>query len=238
VTALWSAPYDGQMRLAATLSALIMSAIVTLVTACGAGQTNLPQGATLLAESAQAMRGVTTTHFRFDVQGNTPTVQLRSAEGQLKQDGSAQGTGRVDEGRQTLEMPFVLIGDTLCLRPPTGPPQKLPASMIKTYFDPGSILNPDRGIAAVLASGQQGATTEAREQVNGVDTYRVQTKFPAQPLGALAPGLGITPDKTSEVWIAAQGFHLVKAQLPTSYGTVAAQFSDYGAPVQITSFCG
>ncbi len=177
------------MRLAATLSALIMSATVTLVTACGAGQTNLPQGATLLAESAQAMRGVTTTHFRFDVQGDAPGVQLRSAEGQLKQDGSAQGTGRVDEGRQTLEMPFVLIGDTLCLRPPTGPPQKLPASMLKTYFDPGSILNPDRGIAAVLASGQS-ATTEAREQVYGVDTYRVQSKFPAQPLGALAPGLG------------------------------------------------
>jgi len=144
----------------------------------------------------------------------------------------------VDEGRQTLEMPFVVIGDTLCLRPPTGPPQKLPASMIKTYFDPGSILNPDRGMAAVLASGQQGATTEAREQVDGVETYRVQTKFPAQPLGALAPGLGITPDKASEVWIAAQGFRLVKAQLPTSYGTVAAEFSDYGAPVQITSFCG
>jgi lipoprotein LprG len=224
------------MRLAATLSALIMSATVTLVTACGAGQTNLPQGATLLAESAQAMRGVTTTHFRFDVQGDAPGVQLRSAEGQLKQDGSAQGTGRVDEGRQTLEMPFVLIGDTLCLRPPTGPPQKLPASMLKTYFDPGSILNPDRGIAAVLASGQS-ATTEAREQVNGVDTYRVQTKFPAQPLGALAPGLGITPDQPSEVWIAAQGSQLVKAQLPTNYGTVAAQFSDYGAPVQITSFC-
>jgi lipoprotein LprG len=94
------------------------------------------------------------------------------------------------------------------------------------------ILNPDRGIAAVLASGT-GATTQAREQVNGVDTYRLQVKFPARPLGTLVPGLA--QDKTSEIWVAARGSRLVKGQFPTTYGMDTVQFSDFDAPVQITA---
>lgn len=234
MTALWSAPYDDGMRLVAPFAAVIMSLIIALVTACGGstGQaTNLPQGATLLADSAKAMRTVNTTRFAFDVQGDTPGVQLRSAEGQLTRDGSATGTAKVDEGRQLLELQFTIIGQDLYLRPPTGPVQKLPLSFAGTVYDPSIILNPDRGIAAALASGKD-ATTQEREQVDGVDTYRVQATFPAQPLGTFVPGLAT--DKPSEVWIAAEGSRLIKAQFPTTSGGITAHFSNYDAPAQIT----
>jgi len=233
VTALWSAPYDDGMRLAAPF-VLIMSLIIALVTACaGAGKTaNLPQGATVLTDSATAMKSVNTVHFAFDVQGNTPGVQLRSAEGQLTREGSAKGTAKVDEGRQLLELQFTIIGQDLYLRPPTGPVQKLPLSFAGTVYDPSIILNPDRGIAAALASGKD-ATTQEREQVDGVDTYRVQATFPAQPLGTLVPGLAT--DKPSDIWIAVQGSRLIKAQFPTTSGGVTAHFSDYDAPAQITA---
>ena len=233
MTALWSAPYDDGMRLAAPIVA-IMSLIIALVTACaGAGQTaNLPQGATVLTDSATAMKSVNTVHFAFDVQGNTPGVQLRSAEGQLTREGSAKGTAKVDEGRQLLELQFTIIGQDLYLRPPTGPVQKLPLSFAGTVYDPSIILNPDRGIAAALASGKD-ATTQEREQVDGVDTYRVQATFPAQPLGTLVPGLAT--DKPSDIWIAVQGSRLIKAQFPTTSGGVTAHFSDYDAPAQITA---
>jgi hypothetical protein len=82
-----------------------------------------------------------------------------------------------------------------------------------------------------LASGT-GPTTEAREQVDGVDTYRLQVKFPAQPLGSLVPQLA--QDKTSEIWVATQGSRLIKAQFPTTYGSATAHFSDFDAPVEIT----
>jgi lipoprotein LprG len=238
VTALRSAPYDGIMRLAAVFAALILA----LLTSCGgsggqqaalAHQPTLPNGATLLTDSATAMRAVTTTHFAINVHGNAPEVQLRSAEGQLIRDGSAQGTAEMDEGRQILELKFAVIGRTLYLQPPTGPVQQLPASMLSAYLDPRAILDPDRGIAAVLASGQ-GATTEDREQVDGVDSYRLRVDFPAQPLGTLVPGLGLVPGKTSEVWVAAVGSRLVQAQFPTKYGTAMVRFSDFNAPVQIT----
>ncbi|HEY6424249.1 MAG TPA: LppX_LprAFG lipoprotein [Pseudonocardiaceae bacterium] len=215
------------------LLAIVATLVVALVTSCTgtAGQTAaLPDGPRLLADSANAMRTVTTTHFTVDVQGNATGIQLRSADGQLTREGSAKGTAKLDEGRQILELQFVIIGNTLYLRPPTGPIQKLPLSLASAVYDPSAILNPDRGLAAVLASGT-GATTEAREQVDGVDSYRLAVKFPAQPLIALVPQLD--PDKTSEIWVATQGSRLVKAQFPTTYGTVTVHLSDYDAPVQI-----
>jgi lipoprotein LprG len=215
------------MRLVALFAALI----IALVTSCSTSGGQKTTAATLLAGSAAAMRAVSTTHFAVDVQGNAPGVQLRSAEGQLTREGSAQGTAKVDEGRQILELQFTIIGQTLYLRPPTGPVQQLPLSFAGAVYDPSAILNPDRGIAAVLASGK-GASTAAREQVDGVDSYRLQVTFPAQPLGTLVPG--VTGDHTSEIWVAAQGSRLLKAQFPLSYGSATVRFSDFDAPVEIT----
>ena len=214
--------------------AFIVALIIALVTSCSSGsgqQANLPQGASVLADSAKAMREVTSTHFTLAVEGNSPGVQLRSAEGQLTRAGSAKGVAKVDEGAQLLELQFVIIGQDLYLRPPTGPIQKLPLSFAGTVYDPSVILNPDRGIAGALASGT-GPTTETREQVDGVDTHRLQVKFPAQPLGSLVPELA--QDKTSEIWVAAQGSRLIKAQFPTTYGSATVHFSDFDAPVDIT----
>lgn len=221
------------MRLVTLLAALF----IALVTSCGGNggqqKATLPDGATLLASSATAMRAVTTTHFALAVQGNTSQVQVRSAEGELTREGSVKGSAKLDEGNQLVELPFVVIGQTLYLRFPTGPVQHLPAAALSMYFDPRSILDPERGIAAVLASGH-GASTEARERVDGVDSYRLTVNFPAQLLTTLAPGLGLSPDKPSEIWIATQGSRLVKTQLPTTYGMITFQLSDFDAPVTIT----
>jgi lipoprotein LprG len=227
------------------LVALFATLIIALITSCGASgeqktaglpspiAPTLPNGATLLTASAAAMRTVTTARFVVDVQGDAPTVQFRSAEGQLTREGSAKGTAKLDEGRQILELPFVIIGQTLYLHPPTGLVERLPASVLSEYFDPRAILDPDRGLASVLTSGQ-GATTKDREQVDGVDSYRVTVTFPPQPLHTLAPGLRLTPDKPSEIWVAAQGSRLLKAQVPTAYGTATVQLSDFDAPAEIT----
>jgi len=158
-----------------------------------------------------------------------PRTSLGHVEGAVAVE---KGTAKVDEGRQLLELQFTIIGQDLYLRPPTGPVQKLPLSFAGSVYDPSIILNPDRGIAAALASGKD-ATTQEREQVDGVDTYRVQTTFPAQPLGTMVPGLAT--DKPSDIWVAVQGSRLIKAQFPTTSGGITAHFSDYDAPAQITA---
>ncbi len=221
------------MRLAALPAVLLMSLIFALVTSCsGSGErATLPDGAVLLADSAKAMGTVTSTRFTIDVQDKVPTVPLQSADGRLTREGAAMGIAKVNQGGQLVELEFVILGDTLYLKVPPGPVQKLPLSFAGAVYDPSVILSPDRGIAAILASGT-GATTEAREQVNGVDSYHLTANFPAQPLGTLIPGPA--QDKTGDIWVAADGSRLVQAQFPATDGTITVRFSEFDVPVEIT----
>ncbi|MGH3751527.1 MAG: LppX_LprAFG lipoprotein [Pseudonocardiaceae bacterium] len=219
------------LRLLTLLAALVI-ALLTSCTAVQEQKPSLPDGAQLLTDSATAMRTVNSTRFAIDTQGTVPEIRLRSANGQLTREGSAKGTAKINQGGQVLELEFVILGDRLYLRPPTGPVQRLPLSFASAVYDPSVILNPDRGIASVLASGT-GATTEDREQVGGVDSYRLRVTFPAQPLGTLIPGPAL--EKTGQVWIAVQGSRLVQAQFPATDGTITVRFSEYDVPVEITA---
>lgn len=237
MTAVLSAPYDATMpRRHLRLLALLAALVIALITSCD-GSTeqgaDLPDGARLLTDSATAMRTVTSTRFNVDVQGNAPEIPFQSAQGQLTQEGSVKGTVNRNQGGQIVELDVVVVDDQLYLRGATGPFLQLPASNLSNIYDPRLILNPDRGVAAVLASGTE-ASTESREQVGGVDSYRVEVNFPAQPLGALLPGPQDEP-KTGTVWIAAQGSRLVQARFPASDGTITVGFSEYDVPVEITA---
>jgi lipoprotein LprG len=237
VTAVLSAPYDATMpRLHLRLLALFAALVIALITSCDGTaeqQAGLPDGARLLADSATAMRTVSSTRFNVDVQGNAPEIPFQSAQGQLTREGSVKGTVNRNQGEQIVELDVVVVDDQLYLRGVTGPFLKLPASNLSGIYDPRLILDPDRGVAAVLASGTE-ASTEAREQVGGVDSYRLEVNFPAQPLGSLLPGPQ-DEAKTGTVWIAAQGSRLVQAQFPASDGTITVRFSDYDVPVEITA---
>ena len=220
------------MRLA---GALLAALAMTLIASCGGSnqqQTALPDGNRLLADSAAAMRTVRTAHFTISVQGNTPGISLRFADGQLTTQGSAKGIARMDQGGKVVENQFVITNNTLYLRGPNGDYQKLPSSVGSAVYDPSVILSPDRGIAAVLASGKD-ATTQARELLAGVDTYRVKATFPRESLATLVPG--ISEDTKGDVWIATQGLRLVEAQFRLGGGLISAHFSDYDAPVTINT---
>jgi lipoprotein LprG len=228
-----SPPRTASMRL---VTALLAALVLTLISSCSTSpqqqQTGLPDGTRLLADSAAAMRTVKSVHFTIAAQGDTPGISLRYADGQLTQEGSAKGTAKVDQGGKLVDQEFVIIGNTLYLRGPAGDYQKLPSSVAGAVYDPSVILNPDRGIAAVLASAKD-AKTEAREPIAGVDSYRVSATFPKDSLGKLLPG--ISKDTTGQVWLAVQGLRLVEAQFRVGNGLVSAHFTDYDTPVAINS---
>lgn len=212
--------------------ALLVALFTALLASCGGPDKSLPDGAGLLAESAAAMRETTSARAALDVDGELPGVPLASAEGVLTRDGSVEGTAAVDMGEQLLELTFVIVGEDLYLRGPTGDFRKMSTSSAFLVYDPRVILDPERGMAAVLAAGTE-AETQAREQVGGVDTFLVQAQFPGRALDELVPGFAA--DQDSRVWIAADDFRLVQAEFPTTDGTVTFRFSDYNAPVDITA---
>lgn len=192
----------------------------------------LPDGSTLLTDSAEAMRGVMTTRFSLEVAGEDTGLPVQAAEGQLDQEGSAEGTATVEQFGQLVELEFVLVGETLYVKGATGDYQELPASLAGTVYDPSVILDPDRGIAAVLASGMN-PRTEAREAVAGVDAYRVRATFPGAALSEVVPGL--EQDTEGQVWIAVEGNRMVQATFPVTGGSVTVALSDFDAPVDITA---
>ena len=229
-------PGTGSMRLAV---ALLAAFVLTLIASCGSGftsnqQESLPDGNKLLADSAAAMRSVNSIHFTLSAQGDTPGVSLRYADGELTEKGAAKGVARVQQqDGKVVQQEFVITGDTLYLRDPaSGNYQKMPASMAGVSYNPSTILNPNQGLAAVIASGRDAKAT-AHEKIVGVDTYRVEATFPQQPLSTLLPGTRGDSDGT--MWIGTQDSRLVTAQFRLGDGLATVRFSNYNTPVTINT---
>ncbi|MGH3940738.1 MAG: LppX_LprAFG lipoprotein [Pseudonocardiaceae bacterium] len=210
--------------------------VAVLLGACGngTGGAALPEGAGLLAGSAAAMRTVLSARVTLDIEGDLlPKAPIKSAEGLLTKDGAARGTASVDLGRQFLNVDFVILGEDLYLKGPTGDFRKTSASSTFLAYDPRVILDPNRGVAAVLAGGTD-ATTEAREEVDGVDSYRLRATFTGPTLGAFVPDT--SQEIVGQVWVATEGSRLVQARLPITPATVVTfRFSDYDTPADITA---
>jgi lipoprotein LprG len=223
-------------------SALTAAALVAGLAGCTSGTktttTDLPPASQLLAASVVAVKDVKSVHFTLDVQGTVGDIAVHHADGVLTRSGDAKGTATVEQLGATVEVQFVVVGDKLYVKGPTGGFQQLPLSLASSVYDPSAILDPDRGMAKLLGSVSN-ARTEAKEQVGGKDAYRVAVTPAPGSMNALVPGL---PDNvTGKIWLAADAKRPVKGEftVPGSAsdkgGTVTITFTDYDAPVTISA---
>jgi len=219
----------------------VAGAALTLLTALLSGCSKeeptqaLPDGATLINESATAMREVQSAHVRIEIEGNVSTLPLKRAEGDLLRNGDAKGTLQLSQLGNLIEYEFVVFGDSIYLKGVTGGWQQLPASMAATIYDPSAILDPERGIVKILATSTE-PVTEAQETVNGVDTYRVAVKMDNLAAASLVPGM--PPGVTGKLWVDAKTKHLVKAVLTvpgSPPGTVNLDVSNFNTPVTVSA---
>jgi len=199
---------------------------------------SLPAGDTLLKESAAAMRDIKTAQFLITADGTISGLSLRRAEGTLTREGDAKGSAQIDQGGANVELSFVIVGDKIYLKGPTGGYQALPLTLAASVYDPSAILNPDRGIAKVLSTAT-GAKTEASEAVDGTAAWRVAATMTGADLAAIVPGAtGSVPAKT---WLSTADKRLLKAAftLPDSAdakgGTVTVTFKEFDAPATISA---
>jgi lipoprotein LprG len=199
---------------------------------------NLPAGDQLLKDSAAAMHDVKTAHFLITSDGAVAGLNLRRAEGTLTREGSAKGTAQIDQSGQNVEIEFVIVGDKIYLKGPTGGYQALPLALAATVYDPSAILNPDKGIAKVLGTATN-AKTEASEEVDGQPAYRVAATMNPTDLVTVVPG--VTEPVPGKLWISTTDKKLLKATftLPNSGeakgGTVTVSFSNFDAPAAISA---
>ncbi len=213
-----------------------VAAAAVLTSACSGGSGKLPAGADLLKQSSTAMAGVTSVGFSLRTEGQ-PGIPVKSADGKLLKSGDAQGNLQISQLGLTVQLDFTLIGNTVYLKGLTGGIQKVDKSAVTKSYDPSAILDPQRGVSALLTKAT-GPQTEKKESVNGQAAYRVKATMPKGAAAALIPGL--TQDVPGEAWIAVKDHRLlrVKATVPGASGasgTVTVTLSDFNGNFTITA---
>lgn len=206
---------------------------VLALTACTGSVGAAPDPAPLLSASAASMRPVRTVHLTMTVNGALPGVPVSGVDSDLTADGQAQGTAKISSFGQLVDYQFVLYGDALYLKGPTGPFDKYPARMVTSVLDPAAILNPDKGLAHLLA-----AITSPESAGVDDDDDKITGHLTADAIKPVLPQ--VTGDVTVSVWLNQDSKHLpdkIEVTVPNSNGdngtVVDLVLSNVDAPVTV-----
>jgi lipoprotein LprG len=233
--------YDARMptrpRLVAVLAAL--SIATTLVAGCSSSSKQssapLPDAATLLKQSTQTTKAVKTVHLALSVSGKIQGLPVKTLTGDLATAPStaAKGDAKITLAGSDIDAQFVVFESILYAALTANKWSDFgPAADI---YDPSSILNPDTGVANVLANITN-PKSESHETINGQDTIKISGQTPADTVNGLAPQLKATEPLPTTVWIQESGDHqLAQVKLERSSGnSIQMTLSNWNAPVQVT----
>lgn len=222
------------LRRPAFVTGVALAAMTALLAAAGCSgdqDGSRPDGAELLQAAADEMAQVETVAVRLEADTEIGGVPVREVEGVLTQGGEAQGTALVDQFGQLLEVNFVVLDGTFHFQL-LGGWQELPLAEATDFYDPTTMLDPDRGVADLLRT----ATNPTVQRRDG-DRYEVTAEFGGGALTGLVPGAA---DGTSgTVWIGVDRPLLHRAELPVpadgegEAGTLSVHLSEFDRPVEI-----
>jgi lipoprotein LprG len=219
----------------------ILFAAALLVSGCSSSSESssepLPDATTLLQDSTKTTREQQSVHLKLTVQGEIKELPIELLEGDLtnKPAVAAQGSANLLFAGQRLEGVQFVVADGIlygALTPGSGMQDFGPAADI---YDVSAILNPDTGLANVLANFTE-AKADGRETVEGTETVRVTGKVSADAVNKIAPQIGATGPVPATAWIADNDKkELVQARLEPSPGnSVTMTLTDWGKQVTVT----
>nr|WP_278184966.1 MULTISPECIES: LppX_LprAFG lipoprotein [Mycobacterium] len=221
---------------AVMLAALALT--VGLIAGCSSSKSKstaeLPDPTTLLKQSSASTKSLKSVHLDLSVTGKIDKLPVKTLNGDLTTDPktAAKGDAKITFGGSDVDVKFVvfdadlyavLTGDTWT---DYGPAAEI--------YDPSQILNPDTGLANVLANFTD-AKAEDQETINGQDTIKISGKVPADAVNKLAAQLNATEPLPATVWIqAAEPHQLVQATLDKSKGnSIQMTLSNWNKPVTV-----
>jgi lipoprotein LprG len=196
-----------------------------------AGEQQPPPAGSLLASAEAELRTVRTVRFALTTEGAAATLGIRAASGRITSAGEADGAAQLVQAGKPAEFAFVIKNGDFWVSGLSGREwQRLPLSAAAIY-DPTAMLSPDRGIAKLV--GTATGTTEGRETVDGVDSYRIKGTLAGAAVGVLVPG--VAQDVTGTLWIGADRrlLHRATFSVPGQAGNVTVTFSQFDQPMTI-----
>lgn len=225
-------------RLFAVFAAIL--AIAAVLVGCSSKEDSskpLPDAATLLQDSSQTTKGQQSVHLNLTVGGEIKELPIESLEGDLTNTPAvaAQGTANIIFLGQRLEGVDFVVTDGILFGAVTAGGNFQDFGPAADVYDVSAILNPDLGLANVLANFSD-PKADGRETINGVDTVRVTGNVSADAVNKIAPQISATGPVPATAWIAEEGDHeLMQAKLEPSPGnSVTMTLTEWGKPVTVT----
>ncbi|QUR67244.1 LppX_LprAFG lipoprotein [Mycobacterium spongiae] len=224
-------------RLLAGFAAL--SAATIVVAGCSSSSKPsggpLPDAAPLVQQATEQTKDLQSAHLVLTVEGTIPGLSLKTLSGDLTTSPATAASGNVKLtlGGSEIDADFIVYEGVLYA---TLTPNKWsdfgPAAAV---YDPSQILNPDVGLANVLANFTD-AKAEGRDTINGQSTIRISGNVSAEAVNAIAPPFGATEPVPGTVWVEESGDHqLAQAKLNRGSGnSVQMTLSKWGEQVQVT----
>ncbi|BBX73953.1 putative diacylated glycolipid transporter LprF [Mycobacterium shinjukuense] len=207
-----------------------------------------PQAAQILQDSSKATKALRSVHLTVAV-NNLSTLPFESVDAdvtnQPQGNGQAVGTAKVRMQPNTpaVDTQFLVTNKTMYTKGDGGGYTSVgPAEKI---YDPGIILDKDRGLGAAVAQVQD-PKVEGNETVNGVATVKVSGTIAAAVIDPIVPQLGKGGGTLPiTVWIVdvnastpAPAANLMRMVITKGQGNVDITLSDWGAPVTIPNPTG
>ncbi len=206
-------------RLLAIFAALFTSAALLAGCSSSEDNSNLPDAATLLQQSAETTKSQTSAHLLLTVQGDIAALPIESLEGNLTLTPAVAAEGKANLlflGQRLEGVGFVVADGDLYGAITAGTYQNFgPAADI---YDISAILSPEKGVGNVISNFSD-PKADGRETVNGVKTVRVTGTVSADAVNAIAPQLAVTGPVPGTAWIAEEGNHeLMQVKIDPAQG--------------------
>ncbi|MBL1078001.1 LppX_LprAFG lipoprotein [Nocardia sp. 2] len=272
-------PASGRIRtkragLAAVAAASVFAALVTgcssddskdggttSSTGVPAG-TALPEGSQIIQESAKTTQTLQSVHLDLAVT-NVPNLPVETVKADVTN--QPQGVGyaigdakvRMKPEEAATDTKFIVTDKKLYAKI-GGNSNYAEVGPAEQVYDPGVILDKDRGLANVIGKIQN-PKAEGREKVNGVDVVKVSGTIDASVIDPIVPKSGegattlpivvyikdVAPPASgtgttlpSEAASPGDGPNLVRAVVTKGSGTIQVTLSDWGKEVKAVKPAG
>ncbi|GAA1245634.1 LppX_LprAFG lipoprotein [Prauserella halophila] len=203
---------------------VVTASLVALVAGCTSSPEapeSEPPGASLVRDASIALRDVTSVRFDLHTQGALPGFPIRSLDGVATRSGWAAGEvdlqlpaervqyeyelGHRDGGSSSGGSPTSAVPDgssaeaahdnTVTL---TDSDDVTTTAVLPERFTAKSLLARDGGLRDLLGDATE-LSTESREDIEDVPTYRVSGTLPQADISELLPG--VTDDVAVKFWV-------------------------------------
>ncbi len=216
------------------LTALLAAAL--LVSGCSKEAAEpLPEAAGLIQQSIVTTKTLESAHLEIAVNGKIDGLPVKTLSGDLTNVPSVaiKGNSTISMGGSDVDIELVVLDGTLYAA--LTPNSWLDMGPAVEVYDPSVILNPDTGLANMLASVTD-AKSAGFDTIGGVPTVKITGKVAAAAVNTLIPQIKATEPLPATVWIEKNAPNqLVQAQIDPSEGnTVLLTLSEWDKPVTVT----